>query len=55
MSLKDKKAKSIEDNFKVLSRNFSSIFKSIVKDGTAQLKLVKVKQVDSQQTDPSQF
>jgi chromosome segregation ATPase len=34
-SLKEKKAKSIEENFKLLSRNFSSIFASIVKDGSA--------------------
>lgn len=55
-SLKDKKAKSIEDNFKLLSRNFSSIFKSIVKDGSAQLKLVKFGKGDvSQQSEPSQF
>ena len=40
-SLKEKKAKSIEDNFKLMSRNFSSIFKDIVKEGSAQLKLVK--------------
>ena len=47
LSLKEKKAKSIEDNFKVLSRNFSAIFKSIVKDGSAQLKLVKMKPAES--------
>ena len=55
-SLKEKKAKSIEENFKMLSRNFSAIFKSIVKDGSAQLKLVKmIKPDSSQQTNPSQF
>ena len=50
-SLKEKKAKSIEDNFKTLSRNFSAIFKSIVKDGSAQLKLVKMMQSESQKSE----
>ena len=55
-SLKEKKAKSIEENFKLLSKNFSAIFQSIVKDGSAQLRLVKQVQPDpSQQSDPSQF
>ena len=40
-ALKEKKAKSIEENFKLLSKNFTEIFKDIVKDGTAVLKLVK--------------
>lgn len=54
-SLKVKKAKSIEENFLLLSRNFSSIFKSIVQGGTAQLKLIKLNQDISQQSEPTQF
>jgi len=55
-SLREKKAKSIEDNFKLLSRNFTAIFRSIVPDGAAQLRLVKLARPgESQQTDPSQF
>jgi hypothetical protein len=39
-----------------MSRTFSSIFKDIVKDGSANLKLVKYKkEAVSQQTDQSQF
>ena len=39
-----------------MSRTFSSIFKDIVKDGSAQLKLVKFSsEAVSQQTDQSQF
>ena len=53
-TLKDKKAKSIEDNFKQMNMAFSSIFKDIVKDGSAQLKLVKFNnQGISQQSAPS--
>ena len=52
-ALKEKKAKSIEENFKLLSKNFTEIFRDIVKDGTANLKLVK--QDLSQQTEQSQF
>jgi len=39
-----------------MSRTFSSIFKDIVKDGSAQLKLIKFnKEAVSQKTDQSQF
>ena len=41
-TLKEKKAKSLEENFKLLSQNFSNIFKNVVQDGEAALKLVKV-------------
>ena len=41
-TLKEKKAKSLEENFKLLSQNFSKIFKNVVQDGEATLKLVKV-------------
>jgi chromosome segregation ATPase len=51
-TLKDKKAKSLEENFKMMSRNFSEIFKNIVPDGVAQLKLIKLSEKDlSQQTE----
>jgi structural maintenance of chromosome 3 (chondroitin sulfate proteoglycan 6) len=51
-TLKDKKAKSLEENFKMMSRNFSEIFKNIVPDGFAQLKLIKLSEKDlSQQTE----
>ena len=55
VQLRQKKAKSIEENFKLLSLNFSSIFKSVVKAGSAQLKLVKMVPADSQQSHPSQY
>lgn len=55
VQLRQKKAKSIEENFKILSLNFASIFKSVVKAGSAQLKLVKMMPADSQQSHPSQF
>ena len=52
-ALREKKAKSIEENFKLLSKNFTEIFRDIVKDGSATLKLVK--QDLSQQSEQSQF
>ena len=55
LALKEKKAKSIEQNFRLMSKNFSTIFQSIVKEGSAQLKLVKLQHDASQQSEPTQF